>query len=68
MHFEGKKNFLEKEKIHPLKNFFFVPGGRIFKSELKKHAFKRILKNELGFTIKKDHNIFIKELGCYEHF
>ena len=65
---KGRKILLGKRKNPPAKNFFFVPGGRIFKSELKKHAFKRILKNELGFSLKKDNNKLVKELGCYEHF
>ena len=50
---KGRKILLGKRKNPPAKNFFFVPGGRIFKSELKKHAFKRILKNELGFSLGK---------------
>ena len=65
---KGRKILLGKRKNPPAKNFFFVPGGRIFKSELKQHAFSRILKNELGFSVRKDHDKFIKELGCYEHF
>ena len=52
----------------PAKNYFFVPGGRIFKSELKKNALKRILKSELGLTFKKDHEKFVENLGIYEHF
>ena len=65
---KGRKILLGKRKNPPAKNFFFVPGGRIFKSELKKNAFKRILNNELGFSLKKGHYESVKELGCYEHF
>ena len=52
----------------PAKNFFFVPGGRILKSELKKDAFSRILKNELGLILKHNKEKFVKDLGIYEHF
>ena len=65
----NRKKILVGKRINPpAKNFFFVPGGRIFKSELKLDAFKRILKNELGMAIKKGEENFLIDLGIYEHF
>ncbi len=63
-----RKILLGKRVNPPAKNFFFVPGGRILKSELKRDAFKRILKNELGMVLKKGMEKFIIDLGSYEHF
>ena len=65
---KNRKILLGKRNNSPAKDYFFVPGGRIFKSELKVNALKRILKDELGFEIKIDNYNFIKPLGDYEHF
>tara|TARA_B100000579_G_C22840310_1_gene861066 strand:- start:719 stop:1210 length:492 start_codon:yes stop_codon:yes gene_type:complete len=65
---KGRELLLGERVNPPAKNFFFVPGGRILKSELIKNAFNRILKNELGLSLKNNHNDCIKNLGCYEHF
>ncbi len=65
---KDKKLLLGKRVNPPAKNFYFVPGGRIRKSEKIKDAFIRILKNELGFELKQNNHKFIKELGIYEHF
>lgn len=48
----------------PAKNYYFVPGGRIFKNEKYKDAIKRILKNELNLNIK---NLKFKIIGIYDH-
>ncbi len=65
----NKRKILVGKRINPpAKNFLFVPGGRIFKSELKHDAFKRILKNELGMALKKRQEESIIDLGSYEHF
>ena len=64
----GSRILLGKRINPPAKNFLFVPGGRIFKSELIKNALSRILKSELGMKIKKNNYKFIKNLGIYEHF
>ena len=37
---------------NPAKGKLFVPGGRVYKNEARKDAFKRILKNETGLNIK----------------
>ena len=65
---KGNEILLGKRKNPPAKNYFFVPGGRILKSESKKLAFERILKNELGMALKKNQNKNIKNIGIYEHF
>ena len=68
MHIKKKKVLVGKRINPPAKGCFFVPGGRIFKSELKKVALRRILKEELGYVIKKHNSRSISELGIYEHF
>ncbi len=65
---KGNELLLGKRINAPAKNFFFVPGGRILKSEPKEIALKRILKNELGLTFKDKKENCLKSLGCYEHF
>ena len=65
---KGRDLLLGKRINPPAKGFFFVPGGRIFKSELINDALKRILKDELGFLLKDGHEIFLKNMGLYEHF
>ncbi|EFC0648235.1 GDP-mannose mannosyl hydrolase [Escherichia coli] len=49
----------------PAKNYWFVPGGRIFKDESFEIAFKRITFEELGYQITLEQANF---LGVYEHF
>ena len=66
--FREKEILLGKRNNPPAKNYFFVPGGRILKSETKGSAFERILKNELGMALKKNQHKNIKNLGIYEHF
>ena len=65
---KDKKLLLGKRINPPAKNSYFVPGGRIRKSEKIKDAFMRILKDELGFELKENNYKFIKELGIFEHF
>ena len=65
---KGRHLLLGKRINPPAKDFFFVPGGRIFKSELINDALKRILKDELGFLLKDGYEIFLKNMGFYEHF
>ncbi len=64
----GRKLLLGKRLNSPAKNFYFVPGGRIFKSEKKIIALSRILSSELGLSIKNNNFEYIKNLGIYEHF
>ena len=65
---KDREILLGKRTNPPAKNFFFVPGGRIYKSESMKNALDRILMDELAIYIKNKKQIFIKELGIYEHF
>ena len=62
---EEAKFLLGLRKNRPAKDFWFVPGGRIFKGEKLSEAFKRISKDELGieFNIKD-----AEFLGVFEHF
>ncbi|PTD94247.1 NUDIX hydrolase [archaeon SCG-AAA382B04] len=54
---------LGKRKNPPLKNRWFVPGGRVYKNEKLKEAVSRIAKKELGIGVN------VKEfLGVFEHF
>ncbi len=48
----------------PAKNYYFVPGGRIFKNERIPAAFERIVKAETGCDIAFGAARF---LGVYEH-
>jgi len=56
---------LGKRVNEPAKDFWFVPGGRVFKDESLDTAFCRITKEELGFEIKRADALFDK---TYEHF
>jgi colanic acid biosynthesis protein WcaH len=56
---------LGKRLNKPAKDFWFVPGGRIFKNEALADAFIRITRDELG------KEFFIKQaslLGPFDHF
>jgi len=56
---------LGKRLNKPAQNFWFVPGGRVFKDEILSDAFTRTVKEELGINLKKDDARFY---GVYEHF
>lgn len=58
------KILLGLRKNEPAKGFWFVPGGRTFKSENLDEALKRISKDELGIEITKDK---VTPIGIYEH-
>jgi colanic acid biosynthesis protein WcaH len=49
----------------PAGNYFFVPGGRIFKNETIKAAFERIVRTEVGCQLKFE---AARLRGVYEHF
>ena len=63
--FNDRKLLMGKRINNPAKGYFFVPGGRIFKNESRKEAFKRITKQEIGRTFDINKSKF---LGIYEHF
>jgi len=56
---------LGKRVNNPAKNFWFVPGGRIYKDEGLEQAYKRIIHNELGLNSNLPQAKFY---GLYEHF
>lgn len=56
---------LGQRQNRPAQNFWFVPGGRLYKDESFKKAFNRITLDELGCEISLDESSF---LGIYEHF
>ena len=64
---KGREILLGKRINSPAKDFFFVPGGRILKSETRKDTLTRILRNELGLVINSKKKQ-IKFLGVFEHF
>jgi colanic acid biosynthesis protein WcaH len=49
----------------PARNWWFVPGGRVFKDETISDAFERLTKNELGSQYNINQAM---PLGLYEHF
>ncbi|WP_339891713.1 GDP-mannose mannosyl hydrolase [Neptuniibacter pectenicola] len=57
--------FVGKRVNSPAKDWWFVPGGRVYKDETLKNAFSRITLSELGmeYDISK-----CQPLGLYEHF
>lgn len=60
---EGKI-LLGRRNNEPAKNYWFVPGGRIYKNETISQAFKRISKNELNIDIDfKDARL----IGPFDH-
>jgi colanic acid biosynthesis protein WcaH len=61
---EGKI-LLGLRKNRPAQNYYFVPGGRIFKNETIEEAFKSISENELGISLDINKAKF---LGVYQHF
>ena len=62
---ESDELLLGKRLNPPAKDFWFVPGGRVFKDESLADAFKRISINELG----KQYDLTQATLlGVFEHF
>jgi colanic acid biosynthesis protein WcaH len=49
----------------PAKNYWFVPGGRIYKGERIGDAFRRISRTEIGIDIRLEGAEFS---GVFEHF
>ncbi len=56
---------LGKRTNSPAKDYWFVPGGRVFKNESLAQAFARISHSELGFTLELAQAQLI---GLYDHF
>lgn len=62
---DQNRMLLGKRLNAPADGFWFVPGGRIHKSELLDAAMRRLLISELG--IKAAERLQPKWLGLYEH-
>ena len=65
---DNKKILLGYRKNPPAINHYFVPGGRIRKAETIEVAFKRILFDEVGGTLKSEFDILKNLIGIYQHF
>jgi colanic acid biosynthesis protein WcaH len=61
----AKKVLLGKRTNRPARDFWFVPGGRIFKDETLEDAFNRIVKAEIGVEQSITDAKFV---GVYQHF
>ena len=59
---ENNEVLLGMRNNEPAKNYWFTPGGRVYKNENMEDACKRISENEIGCEIKNG-TIF----GVYQH-
>ncbi len=64
LHNENNEILLGLRNNQPAKDFWFVPGGRIYKDETLRDAFSRILSAETGLFLDMDQATFH---GVYEH-
>lgn len=62
---ERGEYLLGLRKNRPAQGFWFVPGGRVLKSETLTAAFKRLTREELGVELERSQAQFV---GLYEHF
>ncbi|AEF53537.1 GDP-mannose mannosyl hydrolase [Marinomonas posidonica] len=62
---QKKQILLGKRKNAPAKDYWFVPGGRVFKNESLSDAFTRISNSELGQPFNYRSATL---LGLYDHF
>jgi len=62
---EYNELLLGKRLNPPAKDYWFVPGGRVFKNESLVNAFKRVSANELGSQYELSQATL---LGVFEHF
>ena len=62
---ENDEVLLGKRVNEPAKDYWFVPGGRIFKDEKVSDAFTRTVKDEIGLNLSIEDAHFH---GQYEHF
>lgn len=57
------KYLLVKRKNEPLKDLYWVPGGRLHKNEKLVDAVKRKMKEEIGVDVE-----ILKHIGYFEEF
>ncbi len=61
----SKQQILLGKRVNaPAKDYWFVPGGRVYKNETLDQAFHRVSQDELGINIERSQANF---LGLYEH-
>jgi colanic acid biosynthesis protein WcaH len=59
-------NILLGKRVNPpAKNYYFTPGGRVFKNEPWRDAMKRIIGVELGLNLEADK---LQLMGVWDHF
>ena len=64
--YSDQKGLLMGKRINkPAKDYYFVPGGRVFKNENRNNAIKRIAEEEVGYLINPDNS---SSIGIYDHF
>ncbi len=62
----SKSQMLVGKRVNkPAKDFWFVPGGRVFKNESLAEAFERITKAEIGLSLRYNRASLI---GLFDHF
>ena len=61
---KNNKILLGRRVNNPAKDYYFTPGGRVFKKETIEDAIKRLSIKELGIEIKQKDLVFN---GIYEH-
>lgn len=66
---DSREVLLGLRKNRPAKDFWFVPGGRIFKNEKIADALIRVSGSELGLGEEIRHGELLpRSIGCFEHF
>ena len=60
LHYKGKVLLLYR-KDEPVKDHWWISGGRVFRDEMSEDAARRKAKEELGIDIE-----FVKKIGVYE--
>ncbi|EAA7246117.1 GDP-mannose mannosyl hydrolase [Salmonella enterica subsp. salamae] len=64
--YNSKSEVLLGKRVNPpAQNYYFVPGGRIYKNEKIADAFRRISQSELGTVVEHSS---AKYCGVFEHF
>ncbi len=61
---DDNKYLLGRRINKPAKNYFFTPGGRIYKNEKIKEAIERLMNEELNCKLDREP----KFIGVFEHF
>lgn len=62
---QNSQILISRRRFEPAMGWYFVPGGRIWKNETIRAAFRRIAQNELGLDLAIERARFV---GIFEHF